>query len=138
MTEDYLYIHKSALPDYFEKVIAAKRLISNGEAKDVSSAVKMTGISRSTYYKYKDVVLEPSELSSSRTAVISVMLPHETGQLSALLSKISDAGCSVITINQSIPVHGRAEVSISLDVSNIDCSIDELVSALNARLIAIE
>ena len=54
MLEHYLIVHKSVLPDYFEKVVEARRLIESGKAPDVSSAVKMAGISRSTFYKYKD------------------------------------------------------------------------------------
>ena len=59
MLEHYLIVHKSVLPDYFEKVVEARRLIESGKAPDVSSAVKMAGISRRTFYKYKDYILEP-------------------------------------------------------------------------------
>ena len=145
MLENYLIVHKSVLPDYFEKVVYARRLIENGTAADVSSAVKMAGISRSTYYKYKDYILEPSLMSEGRKAVFSVMLAHETGVLSSLLSKISGAGCSVLTITQSLPIHNRAEVTLSLDISAMPGSIDELLATLaatpgaeNPKLLAIE
>ena len=74
MLEHYLIVHKSVLPDYFEKVVEARRLIESGKAPDVSSAVKMAGISRSTFYKYKDYILEPSAMSDGKKAVLSVML----------------------------------------------------------------
>ena len=45
MLENYLIVHKSVLPDYFEKVVEARRLVESGRAGDVSSAVKMAGIS---------------------------------------------------------------------------------------------
>ena len=118
LLENYLIVHKSVLPDYFEKVVHARRLIESGSAADVSSAAKMAGISRSTYYKYKDYVLEPSAMSEGRKAVLSVMLAHETGVLSALLTRISEAGCSVLTITQSLPIHNRAEVTLSMDISS--------------------
>jgi len=51
--ENYLLIHKSILPDYYDKVIEARRMLESGEAKDVSQAVRLVGISRSTFYKYK-------------------------------------------------------------------------------------
>ena len=138
MLENYLIIHKSALPDYFEKVLDARRLIDSGEVKDVTSAVRMAGISRSTYYKYRDLVLEPSELSGGKTAVLSVMLPHSPGTLSELLSKISAAGGSVITITQAVPIRGKAEVTISLDVSGLTIPAEELVKSIGAKLLAIE
>ena len=138
MVDNYLIVHKKVLPDYFEKVIEARHKIENGEAKDISEAVKLVGISRSTYYKYKDYILEVGEMESSRTAVISVMLSHEPGRLSALLSKISNAGGSIITITQAPPIRGRAEVTISLDVSGIIQPVEDLVASLGAKLIAIE
>ena len=145
MLDQYLIVHKSVLPDYFEKVVEARRLIESGRAPGVSSAVKMAGISRSTFYKYKDSILEPSAMSEGRKAVLSVMLVHETGVLSALLAKVSEAGCSVLTITQSIPIHDRAGVTISLDISGMHGSIDGLLAALAAtpgveqpKLLAIE
>ena len=145
MLENYLIVHKSVLPDYFEKVMYARRLIENGSAPDVSSAVRMAGISRSTYYKYKDYILEPSAVSDGRKAVFSIMLAHETGVLSSLLSRISGACCSVLTITQSLPIHNRAEVTLSLDISNMPGSIDELLTTMtttpgaeNPKLLAIE
>ena len=145
MLENYLIVHKSVLPDYFENVVEARRLYESGKAADVSSAVKMTGISRSTYYKYKDYILEPSAVSDGRKAVLSVMLAHETGVLSALLAKVSSAGCSVLTITQSLPIHDRAGVTISLDISGMPGTIDELLAGIsetpgveNPKLLGIE
>lgn len=40
MLENYLIIHKDILPDYYEKVIEARRLVESGKVKDVSQAVK--------------------------------------------------------------------------------------------------
>ena len=82
MLDQYLIIHKSILPEYYEKVIEARRLIEDGKIKDVSQAVRQVGISRSTYYKYKDFILEPTEISGGRKAVLSMMLEHEQGVLS--------------------------------------------------------
>lgn len=145
MLEDYLIIHKSILPDYYDKVIEAKQLLESGEAKDVSQAVKMVDISRSTYYKYKDFILKPSELSSSRNAVISVLLDHEPGVLSALLTKISEDGGSVLTITQSPPIHKLASVTITLDVSSLRGNAEDFLKGLetiqgvkNPRLVTIE
>ena len=128
--ENYLLIHRSILPDYFDKVIEARHMLASGEAKDVSQAVRMVGISRSTYYKYKDYILEPTELSVGKRAVISVMLSHEPGILSALLSQISSAGASVLTITQSLPIRGQANVTVSLDVGNMSQSVNELMGKL--------
>jgi chorismate mutase len=103
------------------------------------------GISRSTYYKYKDCILEPSDLSGGRKAVLSMMLNHEPGVLSALLSCISDAGASVLTITQSLPIHQRASVTLSIDVSSMKIDHSALLDLIEstpgveqAKLLAIE
>lgn len=145
MLENYLIIHKSILPEYYEKVLAVRHLMESGRVRDVRQAVKEIGISRSTYYKYKDYILEPSEMAGGRKAVLSMMLAHEPGVLSALLSCISEAGASVLTITQSLPIHDRASVTISLDVSSMSCELSGLIGLVNntpgveqAKLLAIE
>lgn len=145
MLENYLIIHKSILPEYYEKVLEVRHLMESGHVRDVSQAVKQVGISRSTYYKYKDYILEPSEMAGGRNAVLSMMLAHEPGVLSALLATISAAGGSVLTITQSLPIHDRASVTISLDVSSISCELGNLLELIegtpgvdHARLLAIE
>lgn len=145
MLENYLIIHKSILPEYYEKVLEVRHLMESGHVKDVSQAVREVGISRSTYYKYKDFILEPSEMAGGRKAVLSMMLAHEPGVLSALLGCISEVGGSVLTITQSLPIHNRASVTISLDVSSMSCELAQLIRLVdetpgveNAKLVAIE
>ncbi|MBO4393155.1 MAG: ACT domain-containing protein [Spirochaetales bacterium] len=145
MLENYLIVHKSILPEYYETVLKAKHLLEEGKAKNVMQATKMVGISRSTYYKYKDYILEPIRISDGRKAVISMLLSHETGILSHMLSKISEAGASILTITQSLPVHGNASVTITLDISGMPSTITSLLNEIgdcqgveNAKLIAID
>ena len=145
MLDQYLIIHKSILPEYYEKVIEARRLLEDGKTKDVSQAVKQVGISRSTYYKYKDFILEPTELSGGRKAVLSMMLNHEQGVLSALLIRISEARANILTITQSLPIRDKASVTIALDVSEVDGNLSAFVEKLSGvrgveqvRLLAVE
>ena len=58
MSYKFLMIHTSVLPDVFEKVIEVKEVMKTGKVKEITEAVKIAGISRSTYYKYKDYVLQ--------------------------------------------------------------------------------
>jgi chorismate mutase len=145
MLNNYLIIHKSILPEYYEKVLEAKRLLEDGKVHEVSQAVKQVGISRSTYYKYKDFILEPTDITVGRKAVLSMMLTHEQGVLSALLQKISESGGSILTITQSLPIRGKASVTISLDMSQMSSNLTELMSSIEhtpgveqARLVAVE
>lgn len=145
MLDNYLIIHKSILPDYYEKVLEVRRILEEGHVREVSQAVKQVGISRSTYYKYKDYILEPSQMATGRKAVLSVMLSHEPGILSAVLAHISEQGGSVLTITQSLPIHGKASVTITLDISGMPGALTQLITALEdtpgvdiPRLVAVE
>lgn len=145
MLENYLIVHKSILPEYFESVLDAKHLLEEGKAKNVIQATRMVGISRSTFYKYKDFILEPIRLADGRKAVISMLLSHETGILSSVLSRISDEGASILTITQSLPVHGKASVTVTLDVSEMPAPITNLLKEIddcqgveNTKLIAVD
>ena len=145
MLENYLIIHKSILPAYYEKVLQARRLMDSGKVREVSQAVRQVGISRSTYYKYKDYIFEPTDIAGDRKAVLSMMLDHEPGVLSALLSRVSEVGASVLTIAQSPPVHGQASVTLSLAIGAMSISMTALMENIkntagveNLRLLAVE
>ena len=143
--ENYLLIHKSILPANYEKVLEARRLLESGQEKEVSQAARAVGISRSTYYKYKDFILEPSEGQVGRKAVFSLMLAHEAGVLSSVLTRISEKGGSVLTITQSLPIRGQASETLSLDVGELKVATAELLEELKqldgveqAKLVAVE
>ncbi|MDY3060478.1 MAG: ACT domain-containing protein [Fusobacterium sp.] len=145
MGKEFLIVSKEILPDYYDKVIEARNLLSEGKVKGVSEAVKMVGISRSTYYKYKDFVFTPSENSMGRKALISVMLAHKKGALSEVLNYISSVNGNILTINQNIPINDVASVIISLDISETTITIEEIIVALkkfdfvkSAKLVAME
>ena len=122
--KQFYIVDSSILPDVVGKVIAARTLLQNGEVKQVSEAVKQVGISRGTYYKYKDYVFLPDHEMASRKAVISLMLHHDRGIF------ISHAQASIVTINQNIPIHNWASVVISFDISALQGTIDDLVTKL--------
>lgn len=130
MLKKYLIVSKKILPEVYDKVIEARNLINSGSVKGISEAVKKVGISRSTYYKYKDYVFSPDENSIGRKAVVSMMLRHEKGVLSNVLNCLSGSQVSILTINQSIPINGKASVNVSLDISDIVQSIDEMIAEL--------
>lgn len=145
MLKKYLIVSKKILPDVYEKVIEARNLINNGSVKGISEAVKVVGISRSTYYKYKDYVFSPAENSIGRKAVISMMLRHEKGVLSNVLNYLSQEHANVLTINQSIPINGKASVSVSLDISDLSKSVDDIIldlrkikGASSVKLLSVE
>lgn len=141
----YLLVDKKILPSYYEKVIEARTLLSSGKVKDVSIAVREVGISRSTYYKYKDYVFATNSDTEGRKAIISFTLAHKPGILSEVLGKISESGANILTITQNLPINSKAHVILTLDVSSLDVDLDELLKTVNSinkvsgtKLISIE
>ncbi len=130
MASDYLIVHKKILPDYLEKVIEAREMLNSHEVETITEAVKKAGISRNTYYKYKDVVFLPEETHAERKAVFSLIVKHEAGALSNVLTTLSSLNASVITISQSIPVAGKAGVLIAVDVTQLNSTVDDMMSCL--------
>ena len=145
MKGKYLIVDKSILPDYFEKVIEVRNLLRDGKFQNVSEAVKEAGISRSTYYKYKDFIFSPSDSNIGRKALISIMLEDKKGALSEILNFFYSLECNIITINQNIPINEVASIIISMDISDTKIPIEEILTALknisyvvSARLVALE
>ena len=141
----YLLVDKRILPPYYEKVIEARTLLSSGKIKDVSEAVRLVGISRSTYYKYKDYIFTANSDTNGRRAVISFTLSHKPGLLSEVLSLLSEAQANILTITQNLPINSKAHVVMSLDVSNLTVDVDTLIKEINSinkvsgtKLISIE
>lgn len=138
--DKYLIVSKEILPEVYDRVIEARNYINDGTAKGISEAVKMVGISRSTYYKYKDFVFSPSDNTSGRKAVIALMLRHKRGVLSEVLNILSSEKANIITMNQNIPINEKASVNISVDVSEMLISVDDLILKLknNAEIISVK
>ena len=128
----YYVVSGDILPDVLEQVMQARILLQSGKAKRISEAVKMVGISRGTYYKYKDAVFSFNAEQSNRKAIISMILRNEKGTLSKFLSLVSVKQVNVLAINQTIPINGIANVALTLDISDLEISIQSLVSLIEA------
>lgn len=130
MIRDYLIVSKKILPEYYTKVVEARILLESSRCKSVSEAVRQVGISRSTYYKYKDYIFNPSE-NFGRKFTVNMTLAHEQGILSQVLRILGEHDTSVITIHQDIPINSAAVVTVTLDSQNMTTSIEELMADLN-------
>lgn len=141
----YFVVSSDILPEVLEKVIEARSLLQSGKAKRISEAVKEVGISRGTYYKYKDAVFSYSQEQSRRKTVISMILRSDTGSLSKVLSILSEKKVNILAINQTIPINGIHNLSLTLDIADIEVSIQSILIMLDnlpvvekVELIAVE
>ncbi|MBQ2928215.1 MAG: ACT domain-containing protein [Oscillospiraceae bacterium] len=126
----YYIVEASALPEVFLKVAEAKRLLSTGEASTVNEATRMTDISRSAFYKYRDAVLPFQNMMTGRIITLQLLLHDEVGLLSELLDVFADTNVNILTINSIVPTNGTAVVTISADTMEINTTLEEMVHML--------
>ena len=130
----YYIVEATALPEVFLKVAEAKRLLSTGEAATVNDAAKLTGISRSAFYKYRDSVMPFHNMMIGRILTYQLKLHDEPGVLSGILKTFADFSANILTINQTIPSGGCALVTITAETSGIRETPDELLRQLTASV----
>lgn len=109
----YYLVKEEALPQAYLKVIEAKRLLSTGVVQNATAAVKMAGISRSAFYKYKDSVFVFNEDTGSSVISITAVLKDTSGTLSQFINKLYTMDANILTINQGAPHDGAAAVTVS-------------------------
>lgn len=126
----YYIVEATALPEVFLKVAEAKRLLSTGEAATVNEATRITGISRSAFYKYRDAVLPFQNMMAGRIITFQMLLHDEPGTLTSLLNHFSSQKANIITINSIVPTNGCAVVTISADTLELTISLEELLRQL--------
>ena len=124
----YFIVEAEAMPEIIRKVAQAKQLLEMGEASTVNAAAQAVGISRSAFYKYKDSVRPFNDLLHGRIVTIQVMLRDEPGVLSGVLNVFAGTGVNILTINQNIPVNGRAVVTITAETSELQRPLEELLA----------
>lgn len=126
---NFLIVNTKVLPPVFSKVIDVKKLLAEGLAANTSKAVKMVGISRSAFYKYKDYVFQ-FEKESSNIVTFTALLANKAGVFSAMAGMFFEMGANIITVNQSSPVDGTAKVVLTANTDNVKVSLDELIKNL--------
>ena len=127
----YYIVEASALPEVFVKVAEAKRLLSTGEASTVNEATRMTDISRSAFYKYRDSVLPFQNMMTGRIITFQMLLHDEPGLLSSILSIFAEKRANIMTINSIVPTNGTAVVTISAETMDLTVTLEELLRIVN-------
>lgn len=128
--DKYYLVLEDILPEALRKTAQAKNSLALGVAKTIHEAVEQVGISRSAFYKYKDGIHPLNKFDYERMITISLDLTHRSGILSQVLALIASQKGNVLTIHQSIPLQGMANVVISVDTSLMSETIHFLLGIL--------
>ena len=129
----YFVLKKKAVPEVLLEVVEAKRLLDSGKAASVQEAAENVGISRSSFYKYKDDIFPFHDNAKGKTITMVIQLDDEPGLLSVVLRIVADYHANILTIHQSIPVNGIASLTLSVDVLNETGDISQMVDTIEEQ-----
>jgi len=133
MKKDKLYVvSERALPEVLLQVVEAKKLLEAKKVTTVGEAAEAVGISRSSFYKYKDEINFFYEDAKGKTISFLLEMEDRQGLLSEVLKEVAIHGVNILTIHQSIPVNGLASLSLSLQVSDGFTDVTEMVASIEA------
>ena len=126
----YYLLKQKAVPEVLLKVAEAKKLIASEKAMTIQEATDQLGISRSSFYKYKDDIFQFHENAKGTTITMIIQMDDEPGLLAAVLKCVADYKANILTIHQSIPVNGVASLTLSVEVrpdtGNISHMVEEM------------
>lgn len=123
-------IDGSVLPEVFLKVVEAKKMLEKDKMLTVQEVAERIGISRSSFYKYKDAIFPFYEKGKSQAITVLIHLQDEAGRLSDVLNYIAAAGGNVLTINQMIPMNGIAIINLCIQTSHMEMGVEQLLDNL--------
>ena len=126
----YFVLKVKAVPEVLRKVVEAKRLIESGRCISVQEATDRVGISRSSFYKYKEDIFPFHDNVKGKTITMVIQLEDEPGILSEILQTVARYHANILTIHQSIPVNGIASLTLSVDVLPETGDVSEMVEVM--------
>lgn len=133
MGKDKLYlVSERALPEVLLQVVEAKKLLETKKVMTVGEAAEAVGISRSSFYKYKDEINYFHEDARGKTISFLLEMEDRQGLLSEVLKEVARYGVNILTIHQSIPVNGLASLSLSLQILNGLTDVTDMVASVEA------
>ncbi|WP_209122809.1 ACT domain-containing protein [Alkalihalobacillus sp. BA299] len=125
--EQFYLVREDMLTEAMQKTLEAKELLESGKVKKINEAVKEVGLSRSAFYKYRDGIYPFHKMVKEKIITLSINLEDRSGTLSQLLSIVAASGCNVLTINQTIPLKGKANITLSLDTVSMKIEVSKLI-----------
>ena len=132
-TTKYFVVKQKAIPEVLLKVVEAKRLLESEKVLTIQEAVDAVGISRSSFYKYKDDIFPFHDNSQGTTITLTFQMDDEPGILSDVLKIIAEYRANILTIHQSIPINGIASLTLSIQVLQTTGDISKMIERLESQ-----
>ena len=132
-TTKYFVVKQKAIPEVLLKVVEAKRLLESEKVLTIQEAVDAVGISRSSFYKYKEDIFPFHDNSQGTTITLTFQMDDEPGILSDVLKIIAEYRANILTIHQSIPINGIASLTLSIQVLQTTGDISRMIEQLEGQ-----
>ena len=129
----YFVVRERAVPEVLLKVVQAKKLLDSEKVSTVQEAAEQTGISRSSFYKYKDDIFPFHDNAKGKTITFILQMDDEPGLLSDVLKIIAEFHGNILTIHQTIPLNGVASLTISVDIAEDRGDASEMINEIESR-----
>ena len=129
----YFVVKLKAVPEVLLKVVEAKKLLESERVLTVQEATDRVGISRSSFYKYKEDIFPFYDNTKGKTVTFVVQMDDEQGLLSDLLHIVAVYKANILTIHQSIPVNGVATLTLSVEVKDNTGNISKMVEEIEEQ-----
>ena len=129
----YFVVKQKAVPEVLLKVVEAKKLLESERVLTVQEATDRVGISRSSFYKYKDDIFPFHDNSQGTTITLTFQMDDEPGILSDVLKIIAEYRANILTIHQSIPINGIASLTLSIQVLQTTGDISRMIEQLEGQ-----
>ena len=129
----YFVVKQKAVPEVLLKVVEAKRLLESSKAITVQDATERVGISRSSFYKYKDDIFPFHDNSKGKSITFILQMDDEPGLLSLVLQTIAEYKGNVLTIHQTIPINGVASLTRTVDLLPITRDVSSMIEQIEGQ-----
>ena len=132
-TTKYFVVKQKAIPEVLLKVVEAKRLLESEKVLTIQEAVDAVGISRSSFYKYKDDIFPFHDNSQGTTITLTFQMDDEPGILSDVLKIIAEYRANILTIHQCIPINRITSLTLSIQVLQTTGDISRMIEQLEGQ-----
>ena len=120
---NYYVIKKKAVPEVLLKVLEVQKLLDSKRAVSVLEATEKVGISRSSYYKYKDDIFPFYAGKKGR----SIEVDDQPGVMASILNIFALYKANILTIHQSIPINGKGLLTVSVDIEDSETDVSAMI-----------
>lgn len=129
----YFVLKKKAVPEVLLKVVEAKRLLECERGISVQEATDRVGISRSSFYKYKDDIAPFHDEAKGKTVTFVLQMEDAPGLLSMVLNIVAEFQANILTIHQSIPINGVASLTMSTEVLSTTKDVSAMIEKIEEQ-----